>query len=364
MKRGRRIPFFARILAVVIALLWAAPSALRAQTLYVADFDTSKISAFNATTGNAISTFSSPGGLNYPTGLAIWGDILYIGNDGSNPNTVEAYDLDTGTPLPGFSTITGVNDPVALAVSGTGLYVVSLGSNTITEYNTATGAKSATFSNPPGLSEPTGIAISGTDIYVTNEGSNTVSEYSAFNGAPVTGFVSPTGLSIPEAIAVSGTDMYIAQDADGHNSVNEYNTTNGSLISAFVSPSVDEPADLLISGTDLYISNTGDDTVGEYSLLTGAPADGFSTITSVLGPEGLALEAQPIPEPATWTVFAVGIALLEGMRRFRRCAGSGPRVGRTGVQRIASPGWAVLKHNRVIFAVGIKSDATLGRVWR
>jgi DNA-binding beta-propeller fold protein YncE len=94
---------------IAAAALWAMPRTARAQ-LYVAEG--TFVGKYDAKTGAAISP-SFITGLNFPVGLAVKGNTLFVAN---NPgSTVGAYDAKTGAAI-NASFITGLFGPQGIAV--------------------------------------------------------------------------------------------------------------------------------------------------------------------------------------------------------------------------------------------------------
>ena len=115
---------------IAAAALWAMPKNARAQ-LYVTELpgggDIGVVGKYDAKTGAAISP-SFITGLSEPEGdLAVLGNTLFVAN--TVGNTVGKYDANTGAPivLSPSPFITGVNFPVGLAVSGNKLFVANAG---------------------------------------------------------------------------------------------------------------------------------------------------------------------------------------------------------------------------------------------
>jgi hypothetical protein len=110
--------------------------------------------------------------------------------------------------------------------------------------------------------------------------------------------------------------LYISQV--GNNTVGEFNATTGAVIKASFITGLNFPWGLALSGNKLFVANEGSDTVGnntvgKYNAATGA-AINPSFITGLSDPAGLAVA--PVPEPSTWSMIAVGgVALLGIMRR-------------------------------------------------
>ena len=101
--------------------------------------------------------------------------------------------------------------------------------------------------------------------------------------------------------------LYVSQI--GVQSVGEYDATTGTPINANLIKPVFSPYGMAVSGNDLFVT-VGGDTVGEYNATTGA-AINASFITGLNGPA--ALVVVPVPEPSAWSMIAVGGVALLGM---------------------------------------------------
>ena len=89
------------------------------------------------------------------------GNHLYVAYGGSATNdTVAEYDVTTGNPVPGFTSPTGLQGPSGLAVSGNDLYVACQNDNTLREFDATTGAAVPGFIEPGNLGTPGCIAVS------------------------------------------------------------------------------------------------------------------------------------------------------------------------------------------------------------
>ena len=95
-----------------------------------------------------------------------------------------------------------------------------------------------------------------------------VGEYDATTGAIIAGFTSPSGLFNPRNLAVSGNNLYVSDTVN--NTVSAYNATTGATIASFTTVSgLYRPFGLAVSGNNLYVANYNG-TVGEYDATTGA----------------------------------------------------------------------------------------------
>ena len=184
--------------------------ALSGNHLYVADSGNNAVQEYDATTGALISAFVSPTNLTTPVGLAISGNNLYIGNLGSVPPgdpVIGEYDATTGAQIAAFNVPIGGPDgpnfPTGLAIAGNDLYVADGGGdNTIREFDATTGAAIAGWT-PIASDAPHGIAVEDNLLYVVNDnngGAPMATEYDATTGAVVAGFSAPTDLNSPAFI--------------------------------------------------------------------------------------------------------------------------------------------------------------------
>ena len=166
---------------IAAAALWTMPKTARAQ-LYVAEgVIPGFVGKYDATTGVAISP-SFITGLNFPVGVAVLGNSLFVTNLLSH--TVDEYDATTGAAINASFITVGLSHPDGLAVLGNTLFVVNNSGNTVGEYDATTGvAISPSFIT--GLNVPVGLAVLGNTLFVTNSGSGTVGEYDAITGAAI-----------------------------------------------------------------------------------------------------------------------------------------------------------------------------------
>ncbi|MGA2439614.1 MAG: PEP-CTERM sorting domain-containing protein [Tepidisphaeraceae bacterium] len=148
----------------------------------------------------------------------------------------------------------------SLAVSGSDLFVA--GNGAVAEYTT-----SGTLVNASLIPIAGAIAVSGSDLFVANGG--TVGEYTT-SGATINASLL-SGLSYVNAIAVSGSDLFILSTSNSGNvSIGEYTTSgttvNASLISGLYE---DDPVDLAVSGSDIFVPNYNKGSISEYSTSGG-----------------------------------------------------------------------------------------------
>jgi hypothetical protein len=241
------------------------------------------VGKYDATTGVAISP-SFITGLNFPVGVAVLGNSLFVTNLLSN--TVDEYDATTGAAIK-VPFITGsLGFPDFLAVLGNTLFVASPGLNRVGTYDATTGAAinvsfiTGLFNN----NGVTGLAVLGNTLFVANAYANTVGTYDATTGAAINAsFI--TGLSHPDGLAVLGNTLFVVNNSG--NTVGEYDATTGAAINASFITGLNVPVGLAVLGNTLFVTNSGSGTVGEYDATTGA-AINASFITGLIGGQEIA----------------------------------------------------------------------------
>jgi len=130
--------------------------------------------------------------------MLLMGNDLFVANDGNN--TVGEYDATTGATI-NASFITGLNFPIGLALSGNILFVGNSG-GTVGEYNATTGAAiNASFVTGVNANY---LALLGNNLFESNYGPGTVGEYNATTGATIsTSFITVTGDAAGLALSTS-----------------------------------------------------------------------------------------------------------------------------------------------------------------
>jgi hypothetical protein len=246
-------------LAVMVSLT-VLSSSLRAQTptaiLYVSqagDNTVGSVSQINAITG-AVINGNFIRGLDFPYGLALSGNNLYVADYGTQ--TVGQYNATTGAVIKA-SFITGLHGPTALAVSGNNLYVANEG-GTVGQYNATTGA-AINANLITGLVSAWGLAVSGDFLFVADEVGGTVGKYYT-SGAVINDiFIS---LAYPQGLAVSDGTLFVS-DGILYDGVLQYNATTGASL-GYAITGLDSPIGLAVWGNKLFVANNKDATVGEY----------------------------------------------------------------------------------------------------
>jgi len=126
------------------------------------------------------------------------------------------------------------------------------------------------------------------NIWVANNGNGgtTVSEYTNA-GSPVNGNGTLiSGLNEPCGIALSGADLYVVNS--GNNTIGEYYAGNGTVINAALVSGLNAPRDIAVLGSNLYVANSGNGTIGEYNAGNGTVINA-GLVTGLNLPMGIAV---------------------------------------------------------------------------
>ena len=283
--------------SVALCLLLAAQGISHADILYASSISTYSIYQVNPA-GSA--TFFSNTGLNYPTGLVFDGaGYLYAAS--ANANDIMKFNSSGvgavfASPGEGFT---------AMAFNSGNIYAAQHSASFIEKFDSS--GVGTLFVNT-NLNDPMGMAFdSSGNLYVANRGNNTIDK---FNSLGVGALFASTGLNHPAGLAFdSAGNLYAANQGGG--TVEKFNTLGvGTLFGAGLGTPNEIAFD---SAGNLYAA---DETAGAIMKFgtSGGSASVFSTGAGY--PFGLAF--QQVPEPATWSLLALGVVALLGGRRLRR----------------------------------------------
>ena len=250
-----------------------------------------------------------------PQGLATDGTLLYISEQ--NGHTIRVFDTGTGdvTLLAGMYSTTGTadgvgdaarfNDPRGLALDGSTLYVadhsnhiirsIALGTDTVTTIAGTAGTSgstddttgtSATFNGPDGL------AMYGTTLYVADKLNHVIRAIDTVTTTwPVTtlaGVVGTPGsddgpagsakFDQPDQLVVSGDFLYVSQHGiDAIRTVDLVSLTVETLVGGGTpggldgvgsAAQLDNPGAMVVYGSTLYFSSTGNSVIRRVDLFT------------------------------------------------------------------------------------------------
>ena len=310
--------------------------------LYVADtgnntirqivIATGQVTTLAGTAGVAGSTdgIGAAARFNSPTGLTTDGTNLYVTDTGNN--AIRQIVIATGqvTTLAGTAGQSGLingigyfarfNSPAGITTDGTNLFVADMYNDTIRQIVIATGQVTifAGTGQTPGSADGTGIAArfqnpkgiitDGTNLYVTDTGNNTIRQIVIATGqvttlagtAVTTGSADGTGVAArfnsPAGITTDGTNLYIADT--GNDTIRKIVITTGqvtTLAGAANTGSTDgtsvaanffNPVGITTDGTSLYVVDTGNDTVRQIVIATGQVATLAGTVGAVGSTDG------------------------------------------------------------------------------
>lgn len=286
---------------------------------------TSTVVAGGASIGFADGT-GTAAGFDNPYGLATDGTNLYVADTGNN--TIRQVVLGTAVvttlagqaggasgSADGVATAATFDQPVGVTTDGSNLYVADRNNYTIRKIVIATGAVT-TLAGQAGISGaidgtgsaasfgyPQGITTDGSNLYVADTGNDTVRKIAIATGvvttlagqAGVRGFADGTGSAAsfysPYGVTTDGTNLYVTDTYN--NTIRKIVIATGAVTTlagqAGVHGSADgigtgatfyRPAGITTDGTNLYVADTDNDTVRQIAI-----ADG--TVTTVAGQAGV-----------------------------------------------------------------------------
>jgi hypothetical protein len=255
-----------------IAALWAMPTNAPAQ-VYVAQIEAPTATGFvseYSTTGELINANFITGLLG-PSGLVLWGNILFVANGAGN--TVGKYDATTGGVI-NASFITAVQ-PVALAASFNSLFVthnISESAYAVGVYDATTGAAiNANFIT--GINFIYGLELLGNELFVTSLNSTngfTVGKYNATTGAAI----NPSFFHGRQLILAGRRNTIFGVDGLHLQKVGKYNATTGAAINRDFITGLKDPSALAVLGNKLFVASahpgSSPNWVSEYNATTGA----------------------------------------------------------------------------------------------
>ena len=283
--------------------------------------------------------FTSTGDFNWPRGVAVdpvTGDYWIADTKQSDLQILDP--IGSSTPCAGVAEFVNegsglgqLNYPYSVTIAGGYAWVADIHNNRIESWNTATctadaGTCSATSaygsvgSGAGQFSNPTAVAVDPAtgDLLVADSGNDRVVELSVSAGT-VTGVVNTfTGLSNPYGVAANGTYVAVAEDADP-GAVVVLNEADGSVADTITGADVTgggpttlfDPQDVAFGPSgDLYIADTYNDRILEYSLAAAAPtptptATATPTPTATATPTPTSTPTPtPTPTPITGTLLA------------------------------------------------------------
>ena len=213
-------------------------------------------------------------GLAQPTGLAISGNSLFIGEEGSNK--ISKIDISLAVPVK-TDVVTGVASPDGLAISGTTLYIAEYDGGKISKIDISSPTPILT-TVITGVMEPTGIAINGNDLYIAEYDAGKISKLD-LTTLVITDFID--NLSGPTGLAISNNILYFSDFDDNFISKVDL-TANVPVISQVIS-GLDEPAFLSVAGSELYIAQYKPGTLSKIDIANPVINDVATNLGGVYG---------------------------------------------------------------------------------
>ena len=289
--------------SLAIGALLLCTGLVHADTIYVSDYVDNTIVRFGPSGQSVFASASS--GLDTPSGLAFDNSgNLYVAN--SYPNSILRYNSSGQASV--FATW-GVWQPEGMAFDRSGnLYVANWYDNTIVKFDS--GGHGSVFAS--GLSSPTGLAFdSAGNLFVANRYApgGTVMKFDPSGH----GSVFASGLSIPSGLAVDRNDNLYVATADNFNSMLRYDPAGHESVFA---------SNIQGNGGQVVLWGLAFNNIGYLDAIVGNMYNGtvekFDSSGALLGGAnmswGLFIAVEPIPEPSTWAILALGAGAFLGSR--------------------------------------------------
>jgi DNA-binding beta-propeller fold protein YncE len=321
---------FLRCTALVVAFL-SVGARVRADFLFVSSFNNDRVYQLDAATGNVVQTFTDPGFLDGPMGLALSanGQTLYVANRGNAD--VHRFDVATGARTQLYaSTLVSLNTGLALSSNESTLYVAGLTGDNLVAFNTTTGAASDlgifSLNNPQGVL----LAPGGASVYISQTANDRVVQRNLVGGALIRTFQAPGILDEPGGLALSGdgSTLYVSNigaSMSTNNLILRFNTATGASTGIFTVPAPEgDMLGLALSpdGSTLFVSDVFNDRIVRINTTTGSTSP--LTTNAVLDDPTYVVYFQTavVPEPGSLLLAATCAGGLFGLAWRRRRSGS------------------------------------------
>jgi WD40 repeat protein len=318
-----------------------ANTPVQASDLFVGSYGTDKILRYDSV-GNFLGDFASGGGLDGPTKFVFGPDSTGDGKPEFYVNSylndkVLRYNGVTGAFIDTFVTAGsgGLDGPEGLAFGPDGnLYVSSHFVDKVFRYNGTTGAYIDTFvtAGTGGIDNPRDLVFGpDNNLYVGNDGNKSVLRYNGSTGAamPSPGnsgaiYASNGGTNFHRGL-LFGADgnLFVTTDEAGTGGVLRYEgpggVNPGQLVDIFVA-ATNHVSIGIATGSDnnLYVATGLSNTVVRYNGTTGALIGNYVTAGSGGLNNALYIAFEPVPEPASIVLLALGFTCCSLRRRLRK----------------------------------------------
>lgn len=313
------------VAAVILASLFATPS--RADTVYATSFSTGELIRYDSTDPAGTKTvLSGSGTMIKPAAIAVGPDgNLYIGQDGDASAvapSISRFDLTTNTLSTVYTFAAFDVFPGSLAFKGTNLLVGRnpFFGNTgpIVQIAGATGGPTSASDYTTGgsLASSPGLALAADGrLYVSDQ---TYSFGTGIASGPVKRFDAAgtyvgeviasgsSGLAGPTGLAISGSTLYTASIMTGAVLQTDLGTDITTTFASTGGPFEVGPLAMLANGTLLGGSPSSSGSIYHF----GTDGTLLSTYASGLGQVGGIVAVAAVPEPASMTLAAGGLAAI------------------------------------------------------
>ena len=294
---------------VVAATLWATPASADIMAEYTTAGATVNTSLFGFAGSDPFNPNNNE--------IAVSGTHLFVAN--TDAGTIGEYT--TAGAVVNAGLISDHNGPYAIAVSGSDLFVLNE-NGTIGEYTTGGATVNASLVTGLPTELANSITVSGSDLFVSlfnfsNPDQTKVAEYTT--GGTLVNASLITGLAGTLGITASGSDLFVAND--WNDTIGEY-TTSGSVVNASLVKGLNAAFAITASGGDLFVIQGP--MIGEYTTAGATVNASLITTGPSLWADGIAVSGSDVytslyvlPEPSTFVMLAIGGAALAvcGWRR-------------------------------------------------
>ncbi|BCG47140.1 hypothetical protein GEOBRER4_n1962 [Citrifermentans bremense] len=252
-----------------------------------------------------------------PRGIASDGTSLYVADQGNS--AVRQIVIATGvvSTLVEPDAVDAIQSPAGIATDGTNLFVTDAGRNNLRKVVIATQAVSTLAGDQAGtpgavnatggaarFSNPAGVALVAGTIYLADAGNDLLRKVSVATGGSSTlagilgsadGVGTAAGFTSPYDLTTDGTNVYVA-DTNNH-TIRQVSIATGAVSTlagqadrpgsadgSGAAASFRFPSGITTDGTNLFVSDTGNNTVRKIVIATGA----VSTLAGTAGAAGAA----------------------------------------------------------------------------
>lgn len=240
--------------------------------------------------------------------------LILFGCGRSNSSSVGSTSGSSVSLTGAVTTIDGmqgsINAPFGITTDGTNLYVADYRNSVIKKVVIATGELSTLGGVASNLVAPVGITTDGTNLYITDAGARSIMKMVIATGkvTKLTGYTA--GFNFPYGIATDGTNLYVADT--GNSTIRKVVIASGEVSTLAgtagvagnndgigIGASFSGPYGITTDNTNLYVADTGNNTIRKIVIATGVVTtlagttgtaghtDGTGTAAGFSGPYGI-----------------------------------------------------------------------------